>query len=59
MSAMENMINVDNDVHGTGSNIAEGASSGRCPKGERHGPGRHLTTARTGWTKEMNIAVTE
>ena len=27
--------------------------------GEQRGPGRHPATARTGWSKEMNIAVTE
>ena len=38
---------------------AESASSDSCPAGEQRGPGRHPATARTGWTKEMNIAVME
>ena len=58
MSEMKDM-NADNDVNGTGSHGAESASSGRCPTGEQRGPGRHPATARTGRTKEMNIAVME
>ena len=51
--------NIDNDVNGAGSHGSEGASSGRCFMGEQCGPGRHPATARTGWTKEMNIAAME
>ena len=51
--------NIDNDVNGAGSHSSEGASSGRCFMGEQCGPGRQPATARTGWTKEMNIAVME
>ena len=47
------------DVNGAGSISAESASSGRCPMGEQRGPGRHPATARTGWSREMNIAVME
>ena len=59
MSEMKDMNTINNDVNGTGSHGAESASSGRCPTGEQRGPGRHPATARTGWTKEMNIAVME
>ena len=57
MSEMEDMDIIENDVNGAGSHSVECASSGRCPIGEQRGPGRHQSTARTGWTKEMNIAV--
>ena len=56
---MENITNRNNDVNGAGSISAESATSGRCPMGEQRGPGRHPATARTGWSKEMNIAVME
>ena len=59
MCEMKDMNTINNDVNGTGSHGAESASSGRCPTGEQRGPGRHPATARTGWTKEMNIAVME
>lgn len=54
---MENLSNTNNGVNGAGS--TEGATSGRCPVGEQRGPGCHHATARTGWTKEMNVAVME
>ena len=59
MSVMAYTNSRNNGVNGTGSNIAEGATPGRCPMGEQRGPGRHHATARTGWTKEMNVAVME
>ena len=39
--------------------LREGPSPGRCPVGEQRRPGRHQKTARTGWSKEMNVAVME
>ena len=59
MSEMKDMDTINNDVNGSGSHGAESTSSGRCPTVEQRGPGRHPATARTGWTKEMNIAVME
>ena len=59
MSVMEYTSSRNNGVNGAGSNIAEGTMPGRYPMGEQRGPGRHHATARTGWTKEMNVAVTE
>ncbi|XP_063592543.1 uncharacterized protein LOC134769733 [Penaeus indicus] len=56
---MEYTSSRNNGVNGAGSNDAEGTTPGRCPMGEQRGPGRHHATARTGWTKEMNIAVME
>ena len=48
----------NNGVNGAGT-LREGPSPGRCPVGEQHRPGRHQKTARTGWSKEMNVAVME
>ena len=59
MSGMEDMDNIENDANGAGSLSAEGASSGRCPMGEQRGNDCHHATARTVWTKDMNIAVME
>ena len=49
MSEMSNINSNDNGVKGTGTD-SEGASPG---------PGRHPTTVRTKWTKEVNIVVME
>ncbi|XP_063599202.1 uncharacterized protein LOC134775604 [Penaeus indicus] len=59
MSVMEYTSSRNNGVNGAGSSDAEGTTPGRCPMGEQRGPGRHHATARTGWTKEKNIAVME
>ena len=48
----------NNGVNGTGT-LREGPSPGRCPVGEPRRPGRHQKTARSGWSKEMNVAVME
>ena len=48
----------DNDVNGAGAS-SEGASSGRCPVGEQHRPGRQHATARVKWSKEVNKVVIE
>ena len=49
---------LDNGVNGTGA-FCEGASSGRCPVGEQRRPGRHPTTARMMWSKDVNKVVME
>ena len=54
---MDNMNVMDNDMNGGGSHGAEGASYGRCPIVEQHGPGHTPATARPGWTKDMKKAV--
>ena len=59
MSEIKGINTTHNDVNGTGSHGAESVSSGRCPTGEQRMPSRHTATARTGWTKEMSIAVVE
>ena len=48
----------DNDVNRAGT-LCEGPTSGRCPVGEQRGPGRHPTTARMKWNKEVNRRVME
>ena len=58
MSEMSSDIIRNNGVNGAGT-LREGPSPGRCPVGEQHRPGRHQKTARTGWSKEMNVAVME
>ena len=55
MSEMSSDIIRNNGVNGTGT-LREGPSPGRCPVGEQRRPGRHQKTARTGWSKEMNVA---
>ena len=59
MSEMKGIYAIDSEMNGKGSHGAESASSGRCHTGEQRGPGRHPAASRTGWTKEMNIAVME
>ena len=59
MSEIEDLNNIDNNVIGAGSHNAKGASSSRYPKGEQRGLCCYPATARTEWTKEMNIAVME
>ena len=58
MSVMNQSNDLDNNVNETGTNC-EGLSLGRCPTEEQRGPGRYPTTARTGWSKSMNVAVME
>ena len=45
-------------MNGPGT-LDEGSLPGRCPVGEQHRSGHHQKTARTGWPKEMNVAVME
>ena len=54
MSVMNQSNDLDNSLF-----ICEGLSLGRCPTEEQRGPGRYPTTARTGWSKSMNVAVME
>ena len=58
MSEMSTNDITNNDVSGAGT-LCEGPSSGRCPVGEQRGPGRHSTTARVKWNKEVNKVVME
>ena len=58
MSEMSSDIIRDNSMNGPGT-LDEGSLSRRCPVGEQHRPGRHQKTTRTGWPKEMNVAVME
>ena len=58
MSEMNQNSDLDNSVKETGTD-GEGLSLGRCPMEEQRGPGRHPTTARTRWSKSMNVAVME
>ena len=46
----------DNGVNEAGT-VSEGLSPGRCPIVTQRGPGRHHTTARMKWTKEVNKLV--
>ena len=59
MSVMEGLNKIDNGVNDAGSHGAEGPLSVSNPIGEQRGLCCHPATARTGWTKEMNIAVME
>ena len=45
--------NENNGVNRTGP-VGEGSSSGRCSLVRQRGPGRHLTTVRTKWFKNVN-----
>ena len=58
MSEMSSDVIKDNSVNGAGT-LHEGPSPSRCPVGEQCRPGHHQKTARTGWSKEMNVAVME
>ena len=46
----------NNDMNGTG-NLREGPSLNRCPVGKQRRLGHHQKTAKTGWSREMNVAV--
>ena len=55
---MSSVIIKNNGVNGAGT-LREGPLLGRCPAGEQRRPGCHQKTARTRWSKEMNVAVME
>ena len=49
-----------NGVNGSGSReTGEAASPGRCPTVGQGGPGRHSTTPRMKWSRDINIVVIE
>ena len=50
--------NFENTDPGAGT-LCEGSRSGRCPVAQQHRPGRHPTTAKRKWNKELNVAVME
>ena len=52
--AKKNKHNNGMNEDGTLCNIL---SHGRYPVGEQHRPGCHATSARTGWSNKMNVAV--
>ena len=56
MSETRSDITRNNGVNGAGT-IREGPSPGRYPVDEQRRPSRQQNTARTGWFKEMNLAV--
>ena len=58
MSEMNQNNVLDNSVNET-ETYCEGFSLSRCSVAEQYGPGHYPTTARTGWSKSMNIAVME
>ena len=58
MSEMSLDIIRNNGVNGA-ETLCEGSLPGRCPVIEQCKPGHHQKTARTGESKEMNVAVME
>ena len=58
MSETSSDIIRNKGVNGAGT-LCEGPSPSRCPVGEQCRPGCHQKTARTGWSKDMNITVME
>ena len=48
----------NNGVNGA-ETLHEDSLPGRCPVVEQHRSGRYQKTARTGWSKEMNVVVME
>ena len=58
MCEMSSDLIKNNGMNGVGT-LHEGPLASRCLVGELRRPGRHQKTARTGWSKEMNVAVME
>ena len=58
MSEMSNQNSENNSVNRAGS-VEEGSSPGRCSLVRQWGPGRHPTTIRTKWSKNVNKIVME
>ena len=56
MSEMSLDITRKHGVNGAGT-LRECPSPSKCLVGEQRRPGRHQKTARTGWSKKMNVAV--
>ena len=58
MSEMSNQNSENNGVNRAGP-VGEGSSPGRCSLVRQQGPGRHPTTVRTKWSKNVNKIVME
>ena len=58
MSEMPNQNYENNGVNRTGT-VGESFSPGRCSLVRQRGPGRHPTTVRTNWFKNVNKIVME
>ena len=58
MSEMPNQNSENNGVNRAGP-VGEGSSPGRCSLVRQQGPGRHPTTVRTKWSKNVNKIVME
>ena len=58
MSEMSNQNSENNSINKTGP-VGEGSSPGRCFLVRQWGPGRHPTTVRTKWSKNMDKIVTK
>ena len=57
MSVMSNQNSENNGVNRPGP-VGKGSSTGRCSLVRHRGPGRHPTTVRTKWSKNVNKIVT-
>ena len=53
MSEMSNQNSENNGVNRAGP-VGKGSSPGRCSLVRQQGPGRHPTTVRTKWSKNVN-----
>ena len=58
MSEMSNQNSENNSVNRAGP-LGEGSSPGRCSLVRQRGPGRHPSTVRTKWSKNVNKIVME
>ena len=58
MSEMSNQNSENNGVNRAGP-VGKGSSPGRCSLVRQQGPGRHPTTVRTKWSKNVNKIVME
>ena len=58
MSEISSQNPENNGVNRNGP-VGEGSSPGRCSLVQQRGPGRHPTTVRTKWSKNMNKIVME
>ena len=54
MSEMSSKKSLNNGVKEAGTE-GEGFSSGRCPVGKQHGPGRHPATVRRKCSREDHM----
>ena len=58
MSEISNQNSENNSVNRAGP-VGEGSSPGRCSLVRQRGPGRHPTTVRTKWSKNVSKIVME